>query len=165
MSSLARLPAILLLLGAGCSGREAAGAKAVDSAGKDGVTFARRTGPRPDELPTLVNTELPFRYPAALYARRVQGNVTLGLFIDRNGRVHADSTRVAEQSGYLALDSAAVAGAEALRFVPAKLHGEAIDVSILFPVYFRHPEAAPLPGDTILRGRDDRVGSGGIKRP
>jgi hypothetical protein len=27
-------------------------------------------------------------------------------------------------------------------------------VSILFPVYWRHPDAAPLPGDTVLnRGR------------
>src|ERR1043165_9324878 len=120
MSSLVRLPAILLVLAAGCSGRDAAGARTGESTGKNGMTVIRRTGPRPDELPTLVNTELPFRYPAALYARRVQGNVTLGLFIDRNGRVLADSTRVAEPSGYPALDSAAVAGADALRFVPAK---------------------------------------------
>src|SRR5262245_9714065 len=110
MPSLVRLPALLLLLGAGCSGREAAGARADDSAGS-GMSVVRRNGPRPDELPTLVNTELPFRYPAALYTRRVQGNVTLSLFIDRNGRVHADSTRVAESSGYPALDSAAAAGA------------------------------------------------------
>ena len=26
-----------------------------------------------------------------------------------------------------------------------------VPVSILFPVYFRHPEAPPLPGDTILK--------------
>jgi hypothetical protein len=25
-------------------------------------------------------------------------------------------------------------------------------VSILFPVFFRHPEAIPLPGDTVLKG-------------
>ena len=143
---------------AGCSGRDSAGAR-TDARG--GMSVIRRTGPRPDELPMLVNTELPFRYPAELYARKVQGNVTLGVFIDRNGRVHPESTRVAEGSGYPSLDSAAVAGAEALRFVPAKLHGEPIDVSVLFPVYFRHPEAAPLPGDTVLRGRDER----GAKTP
>lgn len=109
---------------------------------------ARRA--QPDEWPALVTTELPFRYPAALYARKVQGNVTLRLFVDRDGRVLADSTHVEEPSGYPSLDSAALSGAGDLHFVPAKLHGDAVGVSILFPVYFRHPEARPLPGDTIL---------------
>ena len=106
--------------------------------------------PAPDELPALVASGLPFKYPAALYARKVQGNVTLKLFIDRDGRVSADSTRVEEPSGFPALDSAALRGASELRFVPAKLHGEAVPVTVLFPVFFRHPEARPLPGDTIL---------------
>ena len=108
-------------------------------------------GPRPDEMPALLNTELPFRYPGALYARRVQGNVTLKLFIDRDGRVQPESTRIDEPSGYPGLDSAALLGSAELRFVPAKLRGEPIPVTILFPVYFRHPEARPLPGDTVLR--------------
>ena len=112
-------------------------------------SVARR--PAPDELPALVTSDLPFRYPAALYARKVQGNVTLRLYIDRDGRVVADSTRVEEGSGYSALDSAALRGASDLRFVPAKLRGDAVPVSILFPVYFRHPDARPLPGDTILK--------------
>lgn len=106
--------------------------------------------PSPDEMPALVSTDLPFRYPAALYARKVQGNVTLRLFVGGDGRVVADSTRVAEPSGHPLLDSAALAGASDLRFSPAKLHGEPLPTSILFPVYFRHPEARPLPGDTIL---------------
>jgi len=105
----------------------------------------------PDEVPKMLNTELPFRYPAALYARKVQGNVTLRLRIDRDGQVRADSTRIEESSGYAALDSAAVKGSQELRFVPAKLRGEPLPVTILFPVYFRHPEAHPLPGDTILK--------------
>jgi protein TonB len=102
-------------------------------------------------MPAVVNAELPFRYPPALYARKVQGNVTLKLVIDRDGRVLGDSTRVDESSGYAALDSAAVTGSRELRFVPAKLHGEPIPVSILFPVFFRHPEALPLPGDSTLQ--------------
>ena len=106
--------------------------------------------PRPDELPSLVGGTLPFKYPPSLYARKVQGNVTLRLFIDRDGRVLGDSTRVDETSGYAELDSAAIRGSHELHFVPAKLHGDAVPVSILFPVYFRHPEARPLPGDTIL---------------
>ena len=46
---------------------------------------------------------------------------------------------------------AAIAGSQELRFVPAKLRGEPMAVSILFPVWFRHPEAPPLPGDTVLK--------------
>ena len=115
------------------------------------VPRPRYAGPRPDEMPALLNAELPFRYPAALYARKVQGNVTLTLFIDRDGRVVADSTRIDEPSGFPELDSAAVTGSPELRFVPAKLHGEVIPVSILFPVYFRHPEGRPLPGDSVLQ--------------
>lgn len=105
---------------------------------------------QPDKAPIVLNTELPFRYPAVLYARRVQGNVTLRLYIDTTGQTRVDSTRIEESSGYAALDSAAVKGAQDLRFVPAKLHGEPLGTTVLFPVYFRHPEAHALPGDTIL---------------
>jgi TonB family protein len=109
------------------------------------------SGARPDELPVMLNKELPFRYPPALYARRVQGNTTLRIFIDADGQIQPDSTSVAESSGQPSLDSAAVVGARELRFVPAKRGGKAEAISILFPVYWRHPDAAPLPGDTILR--------------
>ena len=115
-------------------------------------------GDRPDEPPVMVNRELPFRYPAPLYARRVQANVMLRLYIDRDGRVVVDSTRVEESSGYGSLDSAAVKGSQELYFIPAKLHGEPLAVTVLFPVYFRHPEAAPLPGDTVLGRREEEGG-------
>ena len=105
----------------------------------------------PDETPKMLNEDLPFHYPPALYARRVQGNVTLRLFVDSLGQVTPDSTRIEESSGYAGLDSAAVRGSQDLRFAPAKLRGAPLGVSILFPVYFRHPEARALPGDTILR--------------
>ncbi len=109
--------------------------------------------PQPDEEPRVLNTELPFRYPAVLYARKIQGNVTLRLHVDTTGQVRADSTRIEESSGYVSLDSAAVRGSLDLRFVPAKLHGDPIATTVLFPVYFRHPEAHALPGDTILNKR------------
>jgi TonB family protein len=105
---------------------------------------------KPDEVPRMLNAEPPFHYPPMLYAQKVQGNVTLYLHIDRNGQVRPDSTRIEESSGYAALDSAAVKGSQELQFVPAKLRGEPMEISILFPVYFRHPEAHALPGDTIL---------------
>jgi TonB family protein len=117
--------------------------------------FAIGGAERPDEPPVMVNAELPFRYPPALYARRVQGNVVLRLFVDTDGRILTDSTRVEESSGYPSLDSAAVIGSQELYFIPAKLRGEPLAVSVLFPVYFRHPEAAPLPGDTVLARRED----------
>ena len=108
---------------------------------------------RPDEAPRLITADIPFRYPVALYARKVQGNVMLRLYIDENGTATPDSTRVESSSGYPALDSAALTGAHELRFVPAKLRGEPLPLEVMFPVYFRHPEARPLPGDTILSKR------------
>jgi TonB family protein len=126
-------------------------ALAACSSKKDAAQSRTTSTPRPDEWPSMINAQPPFHYPAALYARKLQGNVTLRLFIDVNGLAVADSTRVEEKSGHAEFDSAAVAGAGDLRFVPAKLHGEPIAVTILFPVYFRHPEAPPMAGDTALK--------------
>lgn len=110
----------------------------------------KEVGPRPDELPVMLNKELPFRYPPSLYSRKVQANVTLRVFIDQEGQIVPESTNVAETSGHGSMDSAAVRGSSELRFIPAKTRGQPVPVSILFPVYFRHPDAPPLPGDSIL---------------
>jgi len=136
----ATLPLVVVLSMGGC----------MDQDTSQKVAQALRNSAKPDELPKMLNGDLPFHYPPALYARKVQGNVTLYLHIDRNGQVTPDSTRIEESSGYTALDSAAVKGSQELHFVPAKLRGDPMGVSILFPVYFRHPEAHALPGDTIL---------------
>jgi protein TonB len=109
--------------------------------------------PPADGPPRMTNADPPFRYPAALYAQKVQGNVTLRLWVDAAGAVLPESTRVTEPSGFPALDSSAVAGSEKLRFAPGMRDGRPTGAAILFPVYFRHPEAAPLPGDTVLRAR------------
>ena len=53
------------------------------------------------------------------------------------GKLIPESTRVAEPSGYAALDSAALAGSAALRFAPAKRHGVAVATAFLQPVEFR----------------------------
>ena len=83
------------------------------------------TGPQhPDEAPKMLNKELPFHYPQALFAKKVQGNVTLRLFIDRDGHVRPDSTQVVESSGYASFDSAAIRGSQELQFVPAKTKGD-----------------------------------------
>jgi TonB family protein len=103
----------------------------------------------PDEVPQVLNDDLPFRYPTREFAMRVQGNVTLRLFIDLRGRVVPESSTDAASSGNVALDSSALAGAGQLRFRPAHRDGVPIPVAILFPVQFRHPAGLPLPGDTI----------------
>src|SRR3954471_21631971 len=85
-----------------------------------GSRGARAADEGVDETPIMVNRDLPFRYPASLYARRIQGNVTLRLFVDVDGRARPDSTRIDESSGYPDLDSAALRGSQELQFVPAK---------------------------------------------
>jgi TonB family protein len=114
------------------------------------TAFDAGTG-RPDTYPIMLNKDMPFRYPPALYAEKVQGNVTLRLYVDKDGSVVDDSTRVIESSNIAPLDSAAIKGSRELKFVPAKLRGTPMPVSILFPVYFRHPDAPPPPGDSILK--------------
>jgi TonB family protein len=135
---------VLLLLLAGCK-------KGDDS----GLSF-QTVGRQPDIAPVMLNKELPFRYPPALYAQKVQGNVTLRIFIDSNGAIVPDSTRVAETSGFNALDSAAMKGSRDLKFEPAKTRGQPVPVSILLPVFFRHPDAPPLAGDSIIK-RDSTI--------
>ena len=126
----------------------------VDKEQSDKLAKTFESGPlHPDEAPKMLNKELPFHYPPALFAKKVQGNVTLRLFIDRDGHVRSDSTQVVESSGYAAFDSAAIRGSQELQFVPAKTKGEPQPVTILFPVYFRYPGAPPLPGDTVLKKR------------
>jgi len=129
----------------------------VDKEQSDKLAKSFESGPQhPDEAPKMLNKELPFHYPPALFSKKVQGNVTLRLFIDRDGHVRSDSTQVVEPSGYAAFDSAAIRGSQDLQFVPAKTKGEPQPVTILFPVYFRYPGAPPLPGDTVLKKQGAR---------
>ena len=108
-------------------------------------------GRQPDVAPVMLNKELPFKYPPALFAQKVQGNVTLRIYIDRAGQIVPDSTHVAETSGFSALASAAVKGLRDLKFQPATTQGQPVPVSILLPVFFRYPGAPPLPGDSVLK--------------
>lgn len=102
----------------------------------DGQTS--QTAPPPEsEAPVALNPDAPIAYPVALFDRKVEGDVTLRLFVDSTGKLIPESTRVAEPSGYPALDSAALAGSTALRFAPAKRHGVAVATAFLQPVEFR----------------------------
>jgi TonB family protein len=112
--------------------------------------------PALEQPPVMQNTELPFRYPDRLWAQRVQGDVELRLYIDSSGVPVVDSTRIATSSGIPALDSAALDGARALRFAPARRGGAAVPAALSFPVMFRHPDAPPLPGDSALEAHSVR---------
>jgi len=122
----------------------------------DGQT-SQAAPPPESEAPVALNPDVPIAYPPALFDQKVEGDVTLRLFVDSTGKLIPESTRVAEPSGYPALDSAALAGSVALRFAPAKRHGVAVATAFLQPVEFRQvgttrtgtvtlpPAAAPPP--------------------
>ena len=102
----------------------------------DGQT-SQAAPPPESEAPVALNPDAPIAYPPALFDRKVEGDVTLRLFVDSTGKLIPESTRVAEASGFPALDSAAVAGSTALQFAPAKRHGVAVATAFLQPVEFR----------------------------
>ena len=92
--------------------------------------------------PMLLSKELPFLYPPALFAAKVEGDVGLRLFIDSLGLVVQESTTVVEPSAHPEFDSAAVAGAPFLQFQPARSEGSRIGKTVVLPVKFRLPPAA-----------------------
>jgi TonB family protein len=92
-----------------------------------------------DEAPVALNAVSPVQYPRALLEQGIEGRVLLRLYVDSAGRLVPDSTRVAESSGYPALDSAALAGAPTLRFSPALRRGRPVAAPFLQPVQFRNP--------------------------
>jgi len=102
----------------------------------DGQT-SQAAPPPESEAPVALNPDVPIAYPPALFDQKVEGDVTLRLFVDSTGKLIPDSTRVAEPSGYPALDSAAMAGSATLRFAPGKRHGVAVATAFLQPVEFR----------------------------
>ncbi len=105
--------------------------------------------PPESEGPVALNPNVPIAYPPALFDQRVEGDVTLRLFVDSTGRLIPESTRVAEPSGYPALDSAALAGASGLRFAPAKRHGIRVATAFLQPVEFRQVGTTRAGGGSV----------------
>jgi TonB family protein len=123
-----RLQAFLatLLLALGCGGEQD-----VDSEAET---------PRRDDPPVALDAEPPLTYPAELYRQGIEGTVTLRLFVDDKGGVVAESTKVAESSGYAEFDSAAVVGVPRMRFAPAQRDGRPVASAFTQPVHFRQPE-------------------------
>lgn len=102
-------------------------------------------GPKGDQPPVALNAETPVEYPPALFQQGIEGTVVLHLFVDTLGGIVPDSTRVAEPSGYPALDSAALAAAPRLRFSPALRNGVPVAAPFLQPIHFRNPRRAVVP--------------------
>lgn len=109
------------------------------SADRDAAT-ATPPGAPENAPPVALNADNPVTYPPDLYARGVEGQVTLQLFVDSAGSVVPDSTRVAQSSGYPAFDSIAVADAPRLRFSPALRNGKPVAATFLQPIRFHHPQ-------------------------
>jgi TonB family protein len=118
--------------------------------------------PPEQEPPVALNPDSPIQYPPRLYDQKVEGDVVLRLFVDSAGRLAPESCKVAESSGYPALDSAALVGARKLRFAPARRRGTPIATAFLQPIEFRH-------SGTPRAGGAGRAGGGGgasvISRP
>jgi TonB family protein len=98
-----------------------------------------------EEPPVATNPVSPVRYPPALLAQGIEGRVLLRLFVDSVGTIIPDSTRIAESSGYPALDSAALAGSPELEFSPARLQGRPVAAPFLQPVQFRRTQTSLAP--------------------
>ena len=106
---------------------------------------ARPVVERGDEPPVAVNPVSPVIYPVALAQQGIEGTVLLRLFADSTGKLVPDSTRIAESSGYPALDTAALDAAPKLQFAPALLKGAPVAGAFIQPVHFRNPGSQELP--------------------
>ncbi len=92
-----------------------------------------------DDPPVALDANTPAVYPAALLRAGIEGTVLVRLFVDATGRIEPDSIRIAESSGYPALDSAALAAAPKLHFAPALHQGAPVATPFLQPFHFRNP--------------------------
>jgi TonB family protein len=106
---------------------------------------ARPVVERGDEPPVAVNPVSPVIYPVALAQQGIEGTVLLRLFADSTGKLVSDSTRIAESSGYPALDTAALDAAPKLQFAPALLKGVPVAGAFIQPVHVRNPSSQEIP--------------------
>lgn len=94
---------------------------------------------RPPETPPRQLTSSPFHYPEELWDEGIEGETVLKLFVSREGRV--DTVQIEKSSGYAAFDSAAVYGAQVLRFEPARRGEDSVATWVLLPVQFDRSNA------------------------
>src|SRR3989442_4961236 len=116
----------------------------------DSATGGGQAAPPPEsEAPVALNPNVPIAYPPALFDQKVEGDVTLRLFVDSTGKLIPERTGVPEPGGYPALDPGALAGGGALRFAPAKRHGIPVATAFLQPVEFRQVGTTRAGGGTV----------------
>jgi TonB family protein len=132
--SLSSIPLLAVLVLCACGPRDDGTVRLVDAPSTP-VT------PPAEEPPVAINPVSPVRYPPALLSKGIEGRVLLRLYVDSAGNVVPDSIRIAESSGYPALDSAALVGAPELRYSPALHQGRPIAAPFLQPVQFRGPRS------------------------
>ena len=101
------------------------------------------------EQPRPLLGEVPIEYPLHMWDQDMEGETLLRVRVGDTGAV--DSVEVLSSSGYASFDSAAVAGARALRFTPARQDGKRIEVWAQVPVRFsKRPRPDTL--DVTLSG-------------
>ena len=86
------------------------------------------------ERPRPLYGEEPVDYPLTLWDAGVEGETTLRVRVTGTGAI--DSIEVAESSGHLGLDSAAVEGVRDLRFQPGRRNGQRTRMWATLPVVF-----------------------------
>jgi protein TonB len=97
-------------------------------------TFTPFTVPPRLQNQSEVQRALERNYPPLLRDAGIGGKVNVWFFIDTDGTVL--KTTLAEQSGYPALDEAAVAVANIMRFSPAQNRDKAVQVWVSLPITF-----------------------------
>ncbi len=105
--------------------------------------------PMRDLVPATLSSEPAIPFPPELFAKHIEGEVTLYLVVDSTGAPLRDSTRVAKSSGQAAFDAAALEAAAGLHFRPATRDGVPVTAPLQMPFRFRLP-------DSIKNARDHK---------
>jgi TonB family protein len=93
----------------------------------------------PIEPPQVLTDSVPFLYPIELWDHNISGQTVLLLRVDPMGQV--DSVMIDAGSGYPEFDSAAVQGAQKLRFIAARQGERRIPMWTKVPVRFSRDTA------------------------
>lgn len=101
--------------------------------GKDATTFYSEGGALVEASPAYLRNPAP-AYPEAARRRGEEGLVLLLVNVDRGGR--AVEVAVKKDSGFSALDKAAVKAVRRWRFQPAQLGSLAVDSKVEVPIRF-----------------------------
>lgn len=102
------------------------------------------------EQPAPLYGDVPIEYPLHLWDQDMEGEILLRVRVTDTGAV--DSVEIVESSGHGDFDDAAVDGAKALRFTPARQDGKRIRVWARVPVHF---SKKPNPDSLRQRNRSE----------